>query len=475
MDLVTGNKNELIQVSYRDKEQKIKRILNLIDDKYIRTINTNNIIDSPIQYILSNLDPHSSHIPQKDATKTENQFKGRFIGIGIKYQLIDDTIFITRVLDSSPNKNVLLAKNRIVVIKKDASEIKDPQQIKNQLKDQTKGELSLVITRKNNKKTFSISIKKQAFSLQSIESTYILNDDLEYIKLNHFGDHAFEKFQQALKKLQSLGMNKLIFDLRYNPEGRVDISRNIVDEFLEENQLIVFTRQRNRPNQYYYSTSQDHFKKSSLSLYVLLNERSASANEIVSGALQDNDRRTIVGQPSFEKELIQQEINLNNGSLVQMNVNQYITNVVHSIQKNYDSKDNESEARPEIFSSENIEFSDALKFITSNGEIILGGGGITPYILISTETTQTKGFFDDAMTSDFLNDLALNYIDAHQSKLNQYTAQGVINHFDAKPIINKTLFHFKNDKNFTHADQETLAIFLKELMAHQLFGLETFY
>ncbi|XCI75258.1 MAG: S41 family peptidase [Flavobacteriales bacterium] len=422
IDMVTSNKNEVIWVSYSNKEEKIKRLFSLIDERYIRTIETDNIIDITIQYILSNLDHHNSHISKKDTTKTENQLKGRFVGIGIEYQLIDDTI---------------------------------------------------VITRKDNEKPFSILIKKQTFSLQSIESVYMLDEDLGYIKLNHFGDHAFEEFQQEVKKLRSLGMNEPIFDLRDYTEDRVDIAINIVYGLLEEDQLIIFTKQRNGPNQYYYATSQGSFKEDSL--YVLLNERSTSADEIIDGTLQDNDRGTIVRRPFFGNRLIQQDINLGDRSLVRLTVTQYFITVGPSIQKNYDVKYNKYEAIPETYSSKNVGFSNALKFTTSKGKVILEGGGVTLDILIPTESIQTKSWLDDPMSYDFLNNLAFNYIDAHRSKLNQYTAQKFIDHFDTKSIINKILFHLKKDKNFNQTDQETLAIFLKGFMARQLFDLEIFY
>jgi carboxyl-terminal processing protease len=372
---------------------KINKLIDFIDNEYVDNVNTDSIVNITVDNILSHLDPHSVYISPSEQTQVAESMKGDFVGIGVNFYMYKDSVAIIRPVENGPSaKAGIQAGDRILYA--DKTKLFGRKLPSDSLFSKLKGEqgsvVELTIYRKSADKKMKIRIKRGVVPLKSVDAAVLLNDTMGYIKINRFAETTFEEFQNGLVKLKKEGARALVIDLRDNGGGYMEEAIDIADELLKDKQLIVFTKNKKGRIQKTYATKKGAFEVGKV--FVLLNENSASASEILAGAIQDNDRGIIVGRRSFGKGLVQREMDFDDGSAVRLTVARYYTPTGRSIQKPYlkgnEEYFNESERRfenGELYEKDSIKVADSLKFKTPKGKIVYGGGGIVPDIFVPLE------------------------------------------------------------------------------------------
>ena len=372
---------------------KINKLIDFIDNEYVDNVNTDSIVNITVDNILSHLDPHSVYISPSEQTQVAESMKGDFVGIGVNFYMYKDSLAIIRPVENGPSaKAGIQAGDRILYA--DKTKLFGRKLPSDSLFSKLKGEqgsvVELTIYRKSADKKMKIRIKRGVVPLKSVDAAVLLNDTMGYIKINRFAETTFEEFQNGLVKLKKEGARALVIDLRDNGGGYMEEAIDIADELLKDKQLIVFTKNKKGRIQKTYATKKGAFEAGKV--FVLLNENSASASEILAGAIQDNDRGVIVGRRSFGKGLVQREMDFDDGSAVRLTVARYYTPTGRSIQKPYlkgnEEYFNESERRfenGELYEKDSIKVADSLKFKTPKGKIVYGGGGIVPDIFVPLE------------------------------------------------------------------------------------------
>lgn len=486
-----GSNNDFSLGTTSSKEKKIKRLINYIQQDYVDTVNTDELLDGAIAKMLEKLDPHSVYIPKENLQAITENMQGNFVGIGVQFRVINDTITVIQPIKGGPSiKKGIKAGDRILLANKDTlfgKRIRNSEIIK-RLKGKPNTKVDLQIYRKANDSVFNVSIKRGKVNIKSVDVAYMLNDSIGYIKLDRFAQNTYREFKESLETLKENGMTDLVLDLRGNGGGFIHIANKIADEFLEDDKLIVYTKNNKGYIEKSYATEKGGFENGGL--YVLIDENSASASEILAGALQDNDKGTIIGRRSFGKGLVQQEMDLGDGSAVRLTTARYYTPTGRSIQKPYKTvtnlEFNIEEIKPskkynndietrykngEMYSKDSIKVVDSLQFKTPKGKIVYGGGGIIPDVFVPIDTT---GYFP-AFYFKPLNDFAFKYVDENRKQLSSLTINDYIENFDKdKSISNKLLSKFK-DFRLSEKQKKQLRNYLKTLIARDLFSDEGLY
>ncbi|CAM1363582.1 Carboxyl-terminal processing protease [Tenacibaculum sediminilitoris] len=462
-------------------ERKIKRLIDYIQSDYVDDVNTDELLDGAIAEMLGKLDPHSVYIPKENLQLVTENMQGNFVGVGIQFRMIGDTITVIEPIKGGPSIEAgIKAGDRILLADKDTLFGKKLQtsQIMKVLKGRPNTKVSLQVYRRTNDSVFDITVNRGKVNIKSVDVAYMLNDSIGYIKLDRFARNTYIEFKSSLKNLLTQGMTDLVLDLRGNGGGFIDIANSIVDEFLEDDKLIVFTKNNKGDIVKSFATEKGDFESGGL--YVLIDENSASASEIVAGALQDNDKGIIIGRRSYGKGLVQQEMDLGDGSAVRLTTARYYTPTGRSIQKPY-KKDVDSEEyshdfeirleNGELFNKDSIRTIDSLKFTTPKGKVVYGGGGIIPdyFVAVDTSAYIPTIFFRP------LNDFAFSYVDDNRKKLSTLTVENFINDFDKnKEVSNKFLVKLK-DFRLSKKTKNQLRNNLKVLIARELFSDEGLY
>jgi carboxyl-terminal processing protease len=379
-----GSHNAPTQIN--SEEGKINGIIQMIESHYVDTINTTDFEDKTINAILNELDPHSAYIPVKKYKAVEEEMQGSFSGIGVQFNIIDDSIVVISAISGGPSEKLgIQSGDRIVTVdKEDVASINiNNDGVIKRLRGKQGSTVNINIKRRGQKELMPFAIVRDEIPLYSVDAGIMLNDDIGYIKINRFAATTYDEMIEKARSLKTKGMQKLILDLRNNPGGYLHIANQMCDEFLKDGELIVFTEGRNRGKEETYATEKGELE--TIKIIVLINEGSASASEIVSGALQDNDRGLVIGRRSFGKGLVQEQISLNDGSVVRLTTQRYYTPSGRCIQKNYG--DNNKDYHLELYTREENEFPDSLIYTTKDGKTVYGGGGITPDIIIKRDTT----------------------------------------------------------------------------------------
>jgi carboxyl-terminal processing protease len=385
--ILIGNINNSNTSNNNSGNTKINGILNLIQDHYVDSLNIANFEDKTINAILNELDPHSAYIPVKKYQAVEEDMQGSFSGIGVQFNIIEDSIVVISPISGGPSERLgIQSGDRIIKVEEEdvaGTGIKNEGVIK-RLRGEKGSVVNITIKRRGQTVLIPFAITRDDIPLYSVDAGIILKDNIGYIKVNRFSATTYDEMMEKVSILQKDGMEKLILDLRGNPGGYLHIANQMCDEFLKEGELIVFTKGRKRSREETFASKKGQLKNTQV--IVLINEGSASASEIVSGALQDNDRGIIIGRRSFGKGLVQEQIPLNDGSAIRLTTQRYHTPSGRCIQKDYG--ENEKDYYLEQYSrKEKTEFPDSLKFTTKKGRIVYGGGGITPDIIIKRDTT----------------------------------------------------------------------------------------
>ncbi len=424
-NLLAKNVNNKSDKAYYSK---IDLVLNLIKNNYVDSLPAKKLIESTIPEILSNLDPHSIYIPAAELKEVREPLEGEFDGIGVQFNIKNDTVYIINTISGGPSEKVgILPGDKIVTVHDSliaGVHIRNANVIKN-LKGPRGTKVKVGIKRNGIKDLLHFEITRDKIPLYSINSAYMINDSVGYVKLSRFAITSADEFRRAVVKLHKQGMKKLIFDLRSNGGGLLEAAKRIADEFLPEGKLIVYTKGRSRPRYDYVATDKGTCEKDKL--VILVDSWTASASEIVSGAIQDNDRGLIVGRRTFGKGLVQEPITFNDGSAIRLTTARYYTPTGRCIQKSYKNgvKAYEEEVYHRMLSGElehkdSIHVPDSLKFTTPKGKIVYGGGGIMPDIFVPVDTTYYSPYFSRIVNRGYVYQFALQYTDERRKILKKY-------------------------------------------------------
>lgn len=421
----SGNKLGIINTS----SNKLNALLHIIDEQYVDTVNMFNLVEEAMPQILAELDPHSSYIPAKDLEAVNSDLKGSFSGIGVQFTIQDDTIHINSVIPGGPSEKVgLLAGDRIVEVDDSSfvGKIVTNEEAMRRLKGEKGSKVKLGIYRPGEKDILHFTIVRGDIPVKSIDTAYMVNDKFGYVKVNKFGETTYPELLVALAKLAQANCKGMIIDLRGNTGGYMAAAIQMVNEFLPNNKLIVYTEGRKSPRENY--TSNGTGSSQTMPLIVLMDEGSASASEIFAGAIQDNDRGTIIGRRSFGKGLVQQPIEFSDGSAIRLTIARYYTPSGRCIQKPYE-KGNDAEYEMDIitryehgefFSADSIKQNIKEIYHTGLGRTVYGGGGIMPDIFVPQDTTGMTSYYRMAATRGLIVRYTLDYTDKNRSKLQEY-------------------------------------------------------
>lgn len=421
-----NSKNTSFLSFAKNKYDKLNDVINFIENTYVDSINIKDLTDDAITSLLENLDPHSVYITAEEFNAANDPLVGSFEGIGVEFRIQKDSITVMNVIAGGPADSVgLHAGDRIVKVDgKNVAGIKiTNEEVMKKLKGKKGTQVKVAVYRQGVKNLLSYAITRDVIPTYSLDIAYMLTNNIGYIKLSKFSATTHEEFVAALNKLKRKGLKKLVLDLRGNGGGYLNSAIDIADEFLEDNKLIVYTKGLHRTKNTVYATDGGLFEEGDLT--VLIDEFSASASEIVAGAIQDNDRGTIIGRRSFGKGLVQEQINLSDGSAIRLTVARYYTPTGRCIQKSYKNgiEDYYSEFYErfidgELESADSIKFSDSLKFKTPKGKVVYGGGGIMPDIFVPLSKDENNKYYNSLFNTGLLYQYAFDYADKNRKFLN---------------------------------------------------------
>ena len=417
----------LIRRSSMNMTNKIMQTSMLVEHRFVDSISMDSLAELVIPLMMRELDPHSVYIPAREMQELNEPLEGEFDGIGVSFNAATDTVIVLSVIPNGPSaKAGIVAGDRIIEINDTlVAGVKMPQNdIVKRLRGRRGTEVRLSLKRQNIDDLVDITVVRDAIPIKSIEAATMLTDSIGFIRLSQFARTSFMELQLALAQLREQGMKKLIFDLRDNSGGFLDQAILIANEFLPAGKLIVYTEDRHREQVKEFSDGTG--TATDLALVVLIDEGSASSSEILAGAVQDNDRGTIVGRRSFGKGLVQSQIPYADGSALRLTVARYYTPTGRSIQKPYtngDEYDYDMDLirrynNNEFFSADSIHFADSLKFVTPKGKVVYGGGGIMPDVFIPMDTTDMTRYYAEVSGRNILYRYTLDYADRHREALN---------------------------------------------------------
>lgn len=420
----SGNRLNIINSG----SNRLSNLLHIVDDQYVDKVNIDSLVDMAIPQILADLDPHSVYIPAKDAQAVADDLKGSFSGVGIEFTIRKDTIRVQNVVKNGPAQRAgILAGDKIVSVdgKPFVGKVVTQDEAMRRLKGPKDTKVKIGVERYGQKKVKYFTVTRGEIPQRSITATYMLDKNTGYIKIKNFGETTYPELLIALAQLSQEGFSNLVIDLRDNGGGYMNSAVQMANEFLPKNKLIVYMQGRKSPRQDFRSDGHGSYQK--IPLVVLINEASASASEIFAGAMQDNDRATIIGRRSFGKGLVQQQLGFPDGSMIRLTIARYYTPSGRCIQKPFKPGDNQDYDNDlltryqhgEFFSQDSIKHTGPA-YHTSIGRTIYGGGGITPDIFVAEDTLGMTSYYKQAAMSGLILQYAFNYTDNNRQKLNTF-------------------------------------------------------
>lgn len=447
----SGNKLGIINTP----SNKLNVLLRIIDNQYVDTVNMTDLVEEAMPQILGELDPHSIYIPAKDLEATNSELEGSFSGIGIQFSIQDDTIHVNNVIQGGPSEKVgLIAGDRIVAVDDSAFVGKEVtfETAPRKLKGPKGSKVKLGVVRPGEKEILSFVVERGDIPVNSIDAAYMLDEQFAYIKVNKFGRTTPTELLVSLFKLTEKGLNGLVLDLRGNTGGYMEAAIQMVTEFLGENELIVYTEGRKSPRKEHYANGSGNCQK--MPLVVLIDEGSASASEIFAGAIQDNDRGTIIGRRSFGKGLVQQPIEFNDGSAIRLTIARYHTPSGRCIQKPYETgKDKDYEMdllhryeHGEFFSADSVKQDTKQVYHTRLGRKVYGGGGIMPDIFVPHDTTDVTTYYSMVVNRGLPIQFSYQYTDKNRTQLAQYTNEQTLAKYLKSRNVTEEFFNFSSSK-----------------------------
>ena len=467
-------------------KQKLNKLIDFIDSEYVDNVNTDSIVDQTVSGILGKLDPHSVYIAKTEAQGVAESMKGDFVGIGVNFFVDNDTVAVIKPVAGGPSEKAgIIAGDRILWVNNEKlfGEKITTEKLYSKLKGEPNSKVILTIFRKSTNKKFNLEVIRKIIPLKSVDIAIMLNKNTGYIKINRFAETTYKEFKIGINKLIKQGATALVVDLRDNGGGYLDQAVSIADEFLKDNKLIVFTKNKKKRIDKTFATSDGVFEDGKVTL--LINENSASASEILAGAIQDNDRGLVVGRRSFGKGLVQREMPFQDGSTVRLTVARYYTPTGRSIQKSYKAGNveylNEFMNRyknGELYAKDSIKIADTLKFRTPKGRVLYGGGGIVPDIFVPLESTKGNEVIPMIMQSGLVSNFVFKELDRHRNQFSNLNFAQIITKIEGSDLYYN---QFKKLKGFRHIVQsvDSSKNYIKRYIAaefcRQLLGESQYY
>jgi len=473
--------------------QKLSNLLFLLDRSYVDTVDMHEMVESAIVESLQKLDPHSVYIPKEELKKMNEPLEGNFEGVGIQFNILRDTLIVVNTIPGGPSEKIgIMAGDKILTI--DTENVAGVELQNSGVVSRLRGDkgtkVTVEIKRGASADLLEFTITRDKIPLYSVDAGYMVTPETGYIKVNRFAANTVEEFHEKMALLKEQGMKNLVIDLQGNGGGYLKTAFNLADEFLSKDKLIVYTEGRSYPKESFNATEQGDWEKGKL--VVLIDESSASASEIVSGAIQDWDRGLLVGRRTFGKGLVQKPFMLTDGSAVRLTISRYYTPSGRSIQKPYDGGHLEDYYKEkydrytsgELFNADSIQFPDSLKYQTFNKRTVYGGGGIMPDVFVPIDTTRSSEYFGKAIRKGLVNSYALTQAEKQRKKLLKLYPtvasfkQGFIVSDD--DLIDMTNY-FANEGGLAFEDKDyegskaSIAIRYKALLARSIYGPEAFY
>jgi carboxyl-terminal processing protease len=469
-----------------DYKTKLNKLINFIDNEYVDEVKTDSIVDLTVTNILANLDPHSVYVTPEEQVAVSENMKGDFVGIGVTFYTFNDTVTVINPLKNGPaDKAGILAGDRILFAgnnKLFGSKVTN-KYIYDKLKGKINSEVNLRVFRKQGKRSLNFKVIRDIVPIKSVDIALKVDDNTGYIKINRFAESTATEFEEALKTLKKEKIANLIVDLRENGGGFMEMAIEIADQLLPKDDLIVFTKNRSNDIEKTFATNKGMFEKGRIA--ILIDENSASASEILAGAIQDNDRGLIFGRRSFGKGLVQREMTFDDGSAVRLTVARYYTPSGRSIQKAYkkgnqDAYFEEFDSRfenGELYEKDKIKIADSLKFKTKKGRTVYGGGGIVPDVFVPLEATQGQEGLEYILQSGILGRFVFEQLDANRTFFNSWQESNLSEKIQQKDYLNKFQNYLaKNGLETSLKANKNLVIrFISAEFGRQLFGEKTYY
>lgn len=475
-----------------DKDRKINAVLNLIQSEYVDSIDVKDLVEQAIPAIIGNLDPHSYYIPASDIRAENEKLDGSMSGIGVSFFMMNDTANVDQVIPNGPAEKVgMLAGDRIISVNGESivGGTLTAEGIRSKIRGEKGTKVRIGVKRNTSKKTLTFTITRDDIPMNTIDVSYLLDDKTGYIKIAQFGKNTYDEFFAALSKLKKDGASRYIVDLRGNPGGYMEMAILMVNEFLEQGELIVYTKGRKeREDIQVWSDDQGSFHDAQVA--VLIDEYSASASEIMAGALQDNDRGLVVGRRSFGKGLVQKQIYLPDSSAIRLTIARYYTPSHRCIQKDYTLGDEDDYSKElydrythgELYSADSIKVDKSRIFRTANGRIVYGGGGIVPDIFVPNDTTGITTYYRAVANLGLLQQYVYTYVDINRDQLkNVKTVKQLMGMMPSDDALTYDFVCYARDNGvpmrwyYINLSRSLIARQLRALVIRDVLGSEEFY
>lgn len=475
-----------------DKDRKINAVLNLIQSEYVDSIDVKDLVEQAIPAIIGNLDPHSYYIPASDIRAENEKLDGSMSGIGVSFFMMNDTANVDQVIPNGPAEKVgMLAGDRIISVNGESivGGTLTAEGIRSKIRGEKGTKVRIGVKRNTSKKTLTFTITRDDIPMNTIDVSYMLDDKTGYIKIAQFGKNTYDEFFAALSKLKKDGASRYIVDLRGNPGGYMEMAILMVNEFLEQGELIVYTKGRKeREDIQVWSDDQGSFHDAQVA--VLIDEYSASASEIMAGALQDNDRGLVVGRRSFGKGLVQKQIYLPDSSAIRLTIARYYTPSHRCIQKDYTLGDEDDYSKElydryshgELYSADSIKVDKSKIFRTANGRIVYGGGGIVPDIFVPNDTTGITTYYRAVANLGLLQQYVYTYVDINRDQLkNVKTVKQLMGMMPSDDALTYDFVCYARDNGvpmrwyYINLSRSLIAHQLRALVIRDVLGSEEFY
>lgn len=475
-----------------DKDRKINAVLNLIQSEYVDSIDVKDLVEQAIPAIIGNLDPHSYYIPASDIRAENEKLDGSMSGIGVSFFMMNDTANVDQVIPNGPAEKVgMLAGDRIISVNGESivGGTLTAEGIRSKIRGEKGTKVRIGVKRNTSKKTLTFTITRDDIPMNTIDVSYMLDDKTGYIKIAQFGKNTYDEFFAALSKLKKDGASRYIVDLRGNPGGYMEMAILMVNEFLEQGELIVYTKGRKeREDIQVWSDDQGSFHDAQVA--VLIDEYSASASEIMAGALQDNDRGLVVGRRSFGKGLVQKQIYLPDSSAIRLTIARYYTPSHRCIQKDYTLGDEDDYSKElydryshgELYSADSIKVDKSKIFRTANGRIVYGGGGIVPDIFVPNDTTGITTYYRAVANLGLLQQYVYTYVDINRDQLkNVKTVKQLMGMMPSDDALTYDFVCYARDNGvpmrwyYINLSRSLMARQLRALVIRDVLGTEEFY
>ena len=438
----SGNRLSIINSG----SNKLNNLLYIIDDQYVDTIDMANLVEDAVPQILAELDPHSTYFSAKDVQSANDDLRGSFSGVGIEFTIRNDTLRVQNVISEGPAEQAgVLAGDKIVEVDDSAFTGKTltNDEAMRRLKGPKGTKVKLGILRYGESEVRHVTVTRGEIPMKSVTAAYMLDDKTGYVRIKNFGENTYNELLIAMAQLAMDGFQQLTIDLRGNTGGYLQSAVQIANEFLPKNKLIVYTEGRRSPREEYRSDGRGSYKQ--MPLVILIDEGSASASEILAGAIQDNDRGTVIGRRSFGKGLVQKPVEFGDGSMMRLTIARYYTPsgrciqkpYVNGMDKNYEEDLLTRYQHGEFFSQDSIKH-EGPEYHTNNGRVVYGGGGITPDIFVPEDTSDYTSYYKEASMSGLIIQFGYDYTDQNRSTLKEYGDEAsLLKHIKKQNLVEK--------------------------------------